>query len=89
MEQDLDACYCIQENFTTDYKIVKILTEGKLSVVNVVYHVFALTCMAVNLLKNTKKYISLSSMEISIMKSLTHSNIIKLFTSSRKERPPT
>lgn len=43
------------------------------------FHITTLTSVSVKILRNTKKYASLICREARIMKSLSHSNIIKLF----------
>lgn len=58
------------------------LCKGNISVVTLDYHVPTLTCVDGKLLKSMK-YTSFISSEVSIMKFLTHPNIIKLFPVSR------
>lgn len=79
IEQDLEACYSIEENFTTDYKVMTTLGTGTCLLVKLTYHVPTLTSVAVKLVMNTTKYASLISRQVSIMKSLTHPSIIKVF----------
>lgn len=79
MEQDLKACYSIEENFDTNYKMLNTLGEGKFSVVKRAFHVPTSTSVAVKILQNTKEYTSPICREARIMKSLSHPNIIKLF----------
>ena len=56
MEQDLKACYSIEENFDTNYKMLNTLGEGKFSVVKRAFHVPTSTSVAVKILQNTKEY---------------------------------
>lgn len=79
MEQALEACYSIEENFTTDYKVMTTLGTGICLLVKLAYHVPTMTSVAVKLVMNTTKYASLICRQVSIMKSLTHPNIIKVF----------
>lgn len=55
------------------------LGEGHFSIVKMAYHIPTLTCMAIQHLKNVKKYNPFITREVNIMKSLTHPNITKLF----------
>ncbi|XP_063133051.1 sperm motility kinase X-like [Rattus norvegicus] len=77
MEQDPESRESI-ENFTTDYKIIRTLGRGRFSVVKMAYHVPTLTCVAIKVLKNTKKCSSVMSREVDILKSLGHPHIIKV-----------
>ncbi|XP_063132923.1 sperm motility kinase X-like [Rattus norvegicus] len=77
MEQDPESRDSIK-NFTTDYKIIRTLGRGRFSVVKMAYHVPTLTCVAIKVLKNTKKCSSVMSREVDILKSLGHPHIIKV-----------
>ncbi|XP_002728730.1 sperm motility kinase X-like [Rattus norvegicus] len=77
-QQDLKACYLIEENFNTNYKMLNTLGKGNFSVVKRAFHVPTCTTVAVKILQNNK-YTSVTSREARIMKSLSHPNIIKLY----------
>ncbi|XP_059113997.1 sperm motility kinase X-like [Peromyscus eremicus] len=79
MEQGREAHCSAEETFTTDYKMMMTLGQGLFSEVKLAFHVPTVSCVAVKILRNKKKYASFINSEISIMKSLTHANIIKLF----------
>ena len=70
--------YCIEENVTTNYKMLTTLGEGNFSVVKQAFHIPTLTSVTVKTLQDTKKYTSVICMEARIMKSLSHPNNIKL-----------
>ncbi|XP_059113070.1 sperm motility kinase X-like [Peromyscus eremicus] len=79
MEQGGEAHYFAEETFTTDYKMMMTLGQGQFSEVKLAFHIPTVSCVAVKILRNQKKYASLINSEINIMKSLAHPNIIKLF----------
>lgn len=79
MQQDLKACYLIEENFKRNYKMLNTLGKGNFSVVKRAFYVPTATTVAVKILQNTNKYTSVPSREARIMKSLSHPNIIKLY----------
>ncbi|XP_042130372.2 sperm motility kinase 2B-like isoform X1 [Peromyscus maniculatus bairdii] len=79
MEQGGEACCSAEETFTADYKMMTTLGQGQFSEVKLAFHVPTVSCVAVKILRNQKNYASLINSEISIMKSLAHPNIIKLF----------
>nr|XP_034348497.1 sperm motility kinase X-like [Arvicanthis niloticus] len=78
MEQDLKACYSV-ENFSTNYKMLATLGKGTFSVVKRAFHFPTATIVAVKILRNTEMYASHTCREARIMRSLSHPNIIKLF----------
>ncbi|XP_059114042.1 LOW QUALITY PROTEIN: sperm motility kinase X-like [Peromyscus eremicus] len=79
MEQGREAHCSAEETFTADYKMMMTLGQGHFSEVKLAFHIPTVSCVAVKILRNKKKYASLIKSEISIMKSLAHPNIIKLF----------
>ncbi|XP_028718959.1 sperm motility kinase X-like [Peromyscus leucopus] len=78
MEQAGEACCSAEETFTNDYKMMMTLGQGQFSEVKWAFHIPTVSCVAVKILRNQKKYASLINSEISVMKSLAHPNIIKL-----------
>ncbi|XP_007646992.2 sperm motility kinase 2B-like [Cricetulus griseus] len=79
MEQGREVCYSCEESSMTDYKMMMTVGLGHFSEVKLAFHVPTVTCVAVKVLRMKKKNVSLVANEISIMKSLQHPNIIKLF----------
>ncbi|ERE66102.1 sperm motility kinase X-like protein [Cricetulus griseus] len=77
MEQGREACYSYEESFLTDYKMMMTVGHGHFSEVKLAFHVPTVTCVSVKVLR--MKHASLVANEVSIMKSLQHPNIIKLF----------
>ncbi|XP_059113061.1 LOW QUALITY PROTEIN: sperm motility kinase X-like [Peromyscus eremicus] len=82
MEQGGEAHCSAEETLIDDYKMMMTLGQGQFPEVKLAFHVpTVLSCVAVKILRN-KKYASIClayQREISIMKSLAHPNIIKLF----------
>ncbi|XP_060239371.1 sperm motility kinase X-like [Meriones unguiculatus] len=79
LRQDMEACSSVEDPFNTDYRMMRTLGHGHFSEVKLAFHVPTVTCVAVKLLRNKKKYNSIFNSEISVMKSMNHPNIIKLF----------
>nr|XP_042130415.1 sperm motility kinase X-like [Peromyscus maniculatus bairdii] len=79
MEQGGEACCSPEETFTADYKMMTTLGQGQFSEVKLAFHIPTVSCVAVKILRNQKNYALLINSEISIMKSLAHPNIIKMF----------
>ncbi|XP_035304940.1 sperm motility kinase 2B-like [Cricetulus griseus] len=77
MEQGREVCYSCEESFMTDDKMMMSVGHGRFSEVKLAFHVPTVTCVAVKVLRMKKKNASL--VEVSIMKSLQHPDIIKLF----------
>ncbi|XP_035304430.1 sperm motility kinase X-like [Cricetulus griseus] len=79
MEQGREACYSCEESFLSDYKMMMTVGHGRFSEVKLAFHLPTVTCVAVKVLRMTKKNTRRVANEVSIMKSLQHPNIIKLF----------
>ncbi|XP_059112764.1 LOW QUALITY PROTEIN: sperm motility kinase X-like [Peromyscus eremicus] len=79
MEQGREAHCSAEETLTADYKMMMTLGQGQFSEVKLAFHVPTVSCVVVKILRNKKKYASFINSEVSIMKSLAHANIIKLF----------
>ncbi|XP_040593013.1 uncharacterized protein LOC121136530 [Mesocricetus auratus] len=79
MEQDSEACCSTEESFIPDYMMLKTVGQGNFSKVKLAIHIPTVTCVAVKIIGNKKEYASVVASEISIMKSLKHPHIIKLF----------
>ncbi|XP_035304880.1 sperm motility kinase 2B-like [Cricetulus griseus] len=77
MEQGREVCYSCEESFMTDDKMMMSVGHGHFSEMKLAFHVPTVTCVAVKVLRMKKKNASL--VEVSIMKSLQHPDIIKLF----------
>ncbi|XP_035304848.1 sperm motility kinase isoform X1 [Cricetulus griseus] len=77
MEQSREVCYSCEESFMTDDKMMMSVGHGHFSEMKLAFHVPTVTCVAVKVLRMKKKNASL--VEVSIMKSLQHPDIIKLF----------
>ncbi|XP_055461456.1 sperm motility kinase-like, partial [Psammomys obesus] len=85
LKQGMEACSSVEDPFNTDYRMMMTLGHGHFSEVKLAFHVPTVTCVAVKLLRNKKKYNSIFNSEISVMKSMNHPNIIKLFHVIEKE----
>ncbi|XP_076423089.1 uncharacterized protein LOC121828027 isoform X2 [Peromyscus maniculatus bairdii] len=79
MEQAGKAHCSAEETLTDDYKMMMTLSQGQFSEVKLAFHVPTVSCVVVKILRNKKKYAWFINSEVSIMKSLDHANIIKLF----------
>ncbi|XP_060222311.1 sperm motility kinase X-like [Meriones unguiculatus] len=78
LKQGVKACSSVEDPFNTYYKMMRTLGHGHFSEVKMVFHVPTVTCVAVKILRD-KKYNAIFNNEISIMKSLNHPNIVRLF----------
>nr|XP_021486262.1 sperm motility kinase X-like [Meriones unguiculatus] len=78
LKQGVKACSSVEDPFNTYYKMMRTLGHGHFSEVKMAFHVPTVTCVAVKILRD-KKYNAIFNNEITIMKSLNHPNIIRLF----------
>ncbi|XP_051010623.1 sperm motility kinase X-like [Acomys russatus] len=74
----MEACNSTEKTFMRDYEMITTLGQGHFAKVKLAIHHDTRTCVAVKILRNTKKRATLIENEISIMKSISHPNILKL-----------